>query len=52
MWWLLKEPFFKGVFGDVAWKTIQVQMLKVIEVVVEPDVFLDICIIEDLHAGK
>ena len=47
MWWLLKEPFFKGVFGDVTWKTIQVQMLKVIEVVVEPDVFLGICIIED-----
>ena len=31
----------------VAWKTIQVQMLEVIEVVVEPDVSLVICVIED-----
>ena len=30
-----------------AWKTIQVQMLEVIEVVVEPDVSLGICVIED-----
>ena len=31
----------------VAWKTIQVQILQVIEVVVEPDVSLCTCVIED-----